>query len=284
LKTTIKSSFLQASINHKGAEIFELFANKTNFIWEGNPSFWGKHSPVLFPIVGILKDNRFIFEEKEYNLPRHGFARDLPFELIKKDENSATFLLQSSQKTKLIFPFDFDLEMCYKLNDNALNISYKVTNTGKEKMPFSLGAHPAFALPNTFENYELLFERQEDLVSFELQNDLVSKKKSNITLKNRKLALSYMLFEKDALIFKSLQSKSIAILENGNPFLKISFDSFPNLGIWTKPNAPFLCIEPWAGYSDTTTANGNLFEKEAIQTLQPSESKSFQLEITIVKN
>jgi galactose mutarotase-like enzyme len=281
METIIKSSYIQATINHKGAELTALTSKNTNFIWNGNPEFWGKHAPVLFPIVGVLKNGSFTFKEKKYNLSRHGFARDLTFELIKKSQNTATFLLQSSQETIASFPFDFSLEMCYELQDKSLKITYKVTNTGKEKMPFCVGAHPAFALSNCFENYELLFEKQENLLAYELEEDLLSQKCNTIALVNKKLALSYSLFQKDALVFKSLQSKSISILENGNSILKISFNDFPNLGIWTKPNAPFVCIEPWAGYSDTKTANGNLFEKEGIMILNPLKSKSFELQISI---
>lgn len=277
---TISNSNLTAQINHFGAELFSLKNSENKeYIWEGNPAFWGKHSPVLFPIVGTLKNNSFQFKDSEYHLSRHGFARDMEFELIKKSENSATFLLISTIETKKVYPFDFELQICYALDENKLNIDYKVINKNDSIMPFSIGAHPAFALPKPFEEYSLDFEYIETLMSYELENDLLSDKFSTIEMIENQVPLSYSLFEKDALIFKKLDSKSITILENKKPLLRVRFDTFPNLGIWTKSNAPFLCIEPWLGYSDTVHSSGNILEKEGVQLLEAK--KSLQCNFTI---
>jgi len=280
LTITISNSNLTAQINHFGAELFSLKNSENKeYIWEGNPAFWGKHSPVLFPIVGTLKNNSFQFKDSEYHLSRHGFARDMEFELIKKSENSATFLLISTIETKKVYPFDFELQICYALDENKLNIDYKVINKNDSIMPFSIGAHPAFALPKPFEEYSLDFEYIETLMSYELENDLLSDKFSTIEMIENQVPLSYSLFEKDALIFKKLDSKSITILENKKPLLRVRFDTFPNLGIWTKSNAPFLCIEPWLGYSDTVHSSGNILEKEGVQLLEAK--KSLQCNFTI---
>lgn len=277
---TISNSNLTAQINHFGAELFSLKNSENKeYIWEGNPAFWGKHSPVLFPIVGTLKNNSFQFKDSEYHLSRHGFARDMEFELIKKSENSATFSLISTIETKKVYPFDFELQICYALDENKLNIDYKVINKNDSIMPFSIGAHPAFALPKPFEEYSLDFEYIETLMSYELENDLLSDKFSTIEMIENQVPLSYSLFEKDALIFKKLDSKSITILENKKPLLRVRFDTFPNLGIWTKSNAPFLCIEPWLGYSDTVHSSGNILEKEGVQLLEAK--KSLQCNFTI---
>jgi len=280
LTITISNSNLTAQINHFGAELFSLKNSENKeYIWEGNPAFWGKHSPVLFPIVGTLKNNSFQFKDSEYHLSRHGFARDMEFELIKKSENSATFSLISTIETKKVYPFDFELQICYALDENKLNIDYKVINKNDSIMPFSIGAHPAFALPKPFEEYSLDFEYIETLMSYELENDLLSDKFSTIEMIENQVPLSYSLFEKDALIFKKLDSKSITILENKKPLLRVRFDTFPNLGIWTKSNAPFLCIEPWLGYSDTVHSSGNILEKEGVQLLEAK--KSLQCNFTI---
>ena len=148
-------------------------------------------------------------------------------------------------------------------------------------MPFSIGAHPAFALPNKFENYSLEFEKQESLNYYLLENNLISNKTESLSLKDKKIPLNYELFQNDALIFKTLKSKSLTILENNKPLLKVNFENFPSLGIWTKIDAPFLCIEPWFGYSDTTESSGNLFEKEGIQVLEADETfkSKFSIEI-----
>lgn len=282
MTTTISNSNLTAQINHLGAELFSLQNQDTKeYIWEGNPSFWGKHSPILFPIVGTLKNNSYHYEGKEYQLSRHGFARDMEFILSKKSENSATFSLTSSNESRKLYPFDFELQVIYTLENNKLTIGYRIINNSNSAMPFTIGAHPAFALPKPFEDYSLVFEYPENLTSHELENDLLSDKFSTIEMVENLVPLTYSLFEKDALIFKKLQSKNITILENKKPLLRVQFDDFPNLGIWTKNNAPFLCIEPWLGYSDTIHASGNILEKEGIQIINSSEifKSNFSIEI-----
>lgn len=282
MTTQITNSKITAQINHSGAELYSLKNDKyKEYIWEGNPVFWGKHSPILFPIVGTLKNNSYWYEGNEYHLSRHGFARDMEFDLIQKSENSAVFSLKSSIETRKVFPFDFELQIRYLLDEYKLNIEYKVFNKNEGLLPFSIGAHPAFALPKPFENYSLAFEQTEKLTSYQLENDLLSDTSETINLKKNKLSLSYSLFEKDALIFKTLKSSMVDILENGTPLLRVRFDDFPNLGIWTKNNAPFICIEPWLGYSDTINCSGNILEKEGIQLLKGYETfnSTFSIEL-----
>lgn len=280
MTTTIKNSNLSAEINPFGAELISLKSNNNKeYIWEGNPDFWGKHSPVLFPIVGTLKNNSFLYEGTQYHLSRHGFARDMTFELIEKKENSATFSIKSSVETLKKYPFEFELQLIYTLHNSNLDIEYKVINTGKSKMPFSIGAHPAFALVGNFKNYSIAFEKEEPLEYHLLENDLISSKTATIQSNQKQIPLTYDLFENDALIFKKLQSNALTILEDSNPVLTVHFEDFPSLGIWTKMNAPFLCIEPWFGYSDTNENSGNLFEKEGIQVLD--KDQTFQAKFSI---
>jgi galactose mutarotase-like enzyme len=282
LTTTISNSILTAQIKHTGAELCSLKDNSnTEYIWSGNPEFWGKHSPILFPIVGTLKNNSYQHNNVEYHLSRHGFAREMNFELIDKQENCATFSLTSSDETLKKYPFDFELHLIYTLDNTSLKIEYKVFNKGESKMPFSIGAHPAFDLPNNFENYSLEFENAEPLTFFLLEEGLISNTTDQIQLDGKQLHLNHKLFENDALVFKKLPSKSITILENSKPILKVSYSDFPDLGIWTPPNAPFICIEPWFGYSDTVDTFGNLFEKEGIQVLDSNETfkSKFSIEI-----
>lgn len=277
--TTITNGNLTAQIKHLGAELCSLKNENTEYIWSGNPEFWGKHSPVLFPIVGTLKDNCYFYKNKKYELSRHGFARDMNFDLIGKTKNSATFSLKSSEKTFKNYPFAFELQLIYTLTKNRLTLQYNIKNNGKTQMPFCIGAHPAFALPENFENYWLQFQENELLIYNLLENDLLSDKTKKLNLQNNLLSLNYKLFENDALVFKKLESKSITILENSNPKLKITFDDFPSLGIWTKVNAPFLCIEPWLGYADTTGSNGTILEKEGVLILD--ENKNFNAQFSI---
>jgi galactose mutarotase-like enzyme len=280
---TLSNSILTANIKSLGAELCSLTdQNNKEYIWEGNLNFWGKHSPILFPIVGTLKNNCYHHDGKTYNLTRHGFSREMEFEIINKIQNSVTFSLRSSKETLKLFPFDFELQLIYTIVDASLIIEYKVINNGVNKMPFAIGAHPAFAVPNKFKNYSLAFEKEELLEYHLLENDLISDVTKKIVLHEKQVALNYTLFENDALIFKKLRSNSVTILENQKPFLKVNFEDFPSLGIWTKVNAPFICIEPWYGFSDTINSTGNLFDKEGIQILNAAETFNSKFSIEIL--
>jgi len=270
---SLSNDVISAQINTLGAELCSLKNTENkDFIWEGDPAYWGKHSPVLFPIVGTLKNNTYTHNNKEYILTRHGFARDMEFELVDQTANTATFSIQSNSTTLASYPFQFELQIQYTLFHSTLEIAYKVINKDNSAIPFSIGAHPAFALPGNFENYSLEFEKVEPLEYTLLENDLVSTQTETIATNSNFVPLTHKLFERDALIFKKLESKSLTIIEKEIPRLKVHFEDFPNLGIWTKVGAPFLCIEPWFGYSDTIESNGNLFEKEGIIVLKSTDT------------
>jgi len=283
LNTTISNKRLSASIKHTGAELFSLTDNQNKeYIWNGNPDFWPKHSPILFPIVGSLKDETYKLEQKEYHLSRHGFARDMEFQLIEKTESSATFSLLYNEETLQKYPFNFELQIIYQLQENKLTIRYKVINIGETQMPFSIGAHPAFALPEKFSNYSIQFEKEEKLEYSLLEEGLISNTTATLETSNSAVLLNYKLFENDALVFKTLQSNSLTIFENSKPYLKVDFENFPSLGIWTKENAPFICIEPWFGYSDTLEKSGDLFKKEGIVLLDANQTFNTEFAIEVL--
>lgn len=283
MKTTLKNLHSTVEINHKGAELCS-FKNKFNkeYIWEGNPEFWGKHSPVLFPIVGTLKNNSFVYNDTTYQLLRHGFARDVNFQLISKTDEEAVFSLLANEETLKVYPFLFELQLKYTLIENELQIAYSICNKDDVVLPFSIGAHPAFALPKDFESYTLAFDQYENLISYQLENDLISDSTIEQKMSENKLPLTYSLFENDALILKNLNSKKITIIENNIPLLQIKFDDFPHFGIWTKKEAPFICLEPWLGYSDTIHSNGKIMDKEAIQFIEPNEIVDLVFSIEIL--
>lgn len=275
MKITLSNSELTATINTFGAELISIKNNSNReYIWEGNPNYWGKHSPILFPIVGSLKNNNYIYNNSIYHLPRHGFARDMDFEVKEKTDIEVVFSLKQTGATLEKYPFNFELQISYTLTNSVLKIGYKVINNNDFSMPFSIGAHPAFALPSDFKNYELLFEKSEKLIVSTLENDLISNATYILPMENNSLRLNYSLFENDALVFKTIASKSVSITENKIPFLKVHYNDFPSLGIWTKSQAPFICIEPWIGYADTIENNGNLEDKEGIQIL--GENQTFE--------
>ena len=268
---TLSNTKISASINTIGAELSRLEKNNKNYIWTVDEAFWNKTSPILFPIVGRLKNDSYSINGKSYELPRHGFARNFDFKIENQTENSALFSLESNAETLQQFPFEFELKMEYRLTENGLEITYLVSNKSNEVMPFSIGAHPAFAIDNAFDNYNLVFNQSEKMISHQLENEQFDGSVREIEAKNGKINLDYSLFEKDALVFRELESNEITLQHNNEFILKMIFEGFPYLGIWTKPNAPFLCIEPWCGLADNVNHNGNIEEKEGINFLQPQE-------------
>lgn len=270
---TITNNKITASFKKLGAELISLIdKDGKEFMWHGDPNHWGKHSPILFPIVGTLKNNTFKYEGVNYSLPRHGFAREMIFAIIEQNDDSIIFSLKSNDATQQKYPFSFELQLSYQLIDATLVLGYKVINNSAVELPFSIGGHPAFSLPKSFENYSLKFDSSNTLTYHLLDDGLISTATQSMQLSNNELALKYSLFENDALVFKKIPSKSVTVLDGSLPILKVSYDNFPDLGIWTPVNAPFICIEPWFGYSDTPYNSGNILEKEGIQLVKP---KSF---------
>ncbi len=279
----IKNEFLVATFNTFGSELISLKSDEKEYIWEGNPEFWGKHSPILFPIIGSLKNDTYYFSGKEYHLPRHGFAREKEFQVVERTESSIVFSLKNDVETLKIYPFQFELQIAYQLIDKKLEVHYKVQNNSEDKMYFSIGGHPAFQLSEDFEAYSLIFEASNELQFSLLENNLLSDKTELLRIKNNFLPLNYKLFEKDALVFKNQNIKSITIQKNAIDFLKVHLEEFTDLGIWTKINAPFICIEPWFGHADEVKTNQNFVEKAGIQRLNQSEifQSKFSIEILV---
>lgn len=267
---TISNKQLVAKINSKGAELFFFTKENLNYIWKIDEKYWNKTSPVLFPIVGSLKNNEYTIEDKKHSLTRHGFARDLEFELIEQKEASALFCLKSNKSTLKNYPFHFELFINYELITNGIVVSYKVINHSKVNMPFNIGAHPAFNLPKKTDEYSLEFNVLETFETHLLENGLFSGDSEKINQNQNSIFLTERLFEKDALVFKNIKSNSVKLKHLEKEYLKISFYNFPHLGIWKKENANFLCIEPWTGFADEIDANGKIYDKKEIQILSPN--------------
>lgn len=264
----IKNKFLEATFNTLGAELISLKSNDKEYIWEGISEFWDKQSPVLFPTIGSLKDDTYFFKEKEYHLPRHGFAREKEFQVVEQAENRIIFSLKSDSETEKVYPFSFELLIEYQLVNNKLEVHYKVQNNSGGEMYFSIGGHPGFALPKDFQNYSLLFETDAALQFSLLENHLLADATEILDIENNHFPLTYAFFEKDALVFKNHKIQSVTIQEDGRNYVKVSFEGFPDLGIWTKINAPFICIEPWFGHADEVRTTQNLVEKSGIISLE----------------
>ncbi|WP_374399487.1 aldose 1-epimerase family protein [Flavobacterium sp.] len=278
---TITNNKISASIDTLGAELIRLEKDNKNYIWTVDETYWNKTSPILFPIVGRLKNDTYSIENKTYELPRHGFARNFEFQIVNQTESSVVFVLESNSETLKNYPFEFQLQLQYKLVGNELIMKYSVENKSKVSMPFSIGAHPAFTIEDSFSDYSLKFNQTEEFISYELDNEQFSNSFRKINSENGQINLNYSLFEKDALVFKHLQSNKLTLLKKNEPVFSVQFEGFPYLGIWTKPNAPFLCIEPWCGLADNVNHNGNIFEKEGINLLHPQEIFSRRIKITL---
>ena len=273
----ISNQQIRIQVAERGAELCELFhfGNQLNYLWKGDPTFWGKTSPVLFPIVGSLRNNEYRWENKTYSLPRHGFARELPFQLIQQSENSLLFQLVHSAATLAVYPFPFKLSILYQIEQSSLTVRYQVENPATSNLYFSIGAHPAFALPIepqcAYKDYYLQFSTPENTPIYPLTDmALIAKNPKPFFHHTKQLALHPELFYGDALVFKNLQSNQITLAATtGKAGLEFNFPNTPYFGIWSAKNAPFICLEPWHGIADTENTTGNLEEKEGIQTLLP---------------
>lgn len=272
---TIESHLLKANINPKGAELQSLVQKESaiEYMWKGDPEIWGKFSPVLFPIVGTLKENTYYYNNQPYQLGRHGFARDHQFAVESQEFNRIVFLLKQNETTLQVFPFSFDFRIGYTVVENSIAVTYEVVNTGKETMYFSVGGHPAFALPmvpdTVYDDYYLAFDQVETVGRWPIaEGGLLKTSPMPLLNESKLLPLNKSLFATDAIVLKNLVSSSISLLSRKTEHgLKMDFPGFPYLALWATPGADFLCIEPWCGIADSVDASQLLEEKEGINKL-----------------
>lgn len=286
---TIENDFLSASFLTKGAEWRSLVekVHAREFLWQADPQFWGKSAPVLFPIVGSLKNGAYEYQGKTYKLPRHGFARDKEFRVKEHEAWRVVFVLDSDDQTRAVFPFEWSLEIEYRLWKRVLHTTYRVTNQGAGEMLFSIGAHPAFNLPffgeGEFSDGFLDFEMKEPLERWMLNADgLLSGETRPLPNAGRSLVTTRPLFAEDAVVLKKLKSSRITLRQrDAGSALSMEFPGFPYFGVWTAPEAPFVCLEPWCGIADSVDATGKLEEKEGINRLAAGESFKRSFAVTV---
>ena len=286
---TLKNDKLEISIKKKGAELCKITSvkNKTDFMWHADPDVWGSYAPNLFPIIGALKENTYNFENKKYELPKHGFVRhNKSIILQEQTENGLSFKLTSNAASLKNYPFKFEFLMTYTLADNTIEVKHTIKNLDTKTMYFSVGGHPAFKCPvfenEDYEDYTLEFETTENSNRhcINMENGLISSKTEAVFNNTNTLPLTHDLFNKDALVFKDLKSRSVTLKSNKNgAILSVSYPDFPYLGIWAKPNGNYICIEPWLGIADPETTNQNLIEKEGVLSLDAN--KTFEAAYTI---
>ena len=245
---------------------------------ENGKVFWKRHSPVLFPTVGKLKKNQTIINGKTYEMPQHGFARDMEFEPVTKLDNFHSYVLKSNKYTMARYPFDFELYNTYRQEENKLIFIYKVINTGNSNMPIGLGSHPAFKIDQDDlkrGNYYLEFAEEETRAHFlYLIDGLVGTEYAkNILEGNRRISLNEHTFDNDAIIVKGIQNKKISLKNSRTrkTVLTMDFNGWPYLGIWSKPGAPFICLEPWMSTADRINSTNVFAKKPDMITLTPGE-------------
>lgn len=279
---TLKNDILTVEVSGHGAELTSIRKGSTEYLWQADPAFWGRHSPVLFPIVGSVWEKRYRVEGKEYELGQHGFARDMDFTLVNATETEVRYRLESTPETLAKYPWPFVLEIAYRLHDGNLDVIWEVSNPGTEEMFFQIGAHPAFCYPDydpqTMERGFLSFDRNEGLECIRIKEKGCVDAETRYPLEvphDGLLPLTRETFDAiDTIMLQDSQIGKVTLHRaDGSPWLSLSFDA-PVVGIWSPPtkNAPFICIEPWYGRCDRAGYEGDYREKDWINRLGAGET------------
>ena len=281
MKRVLENDFLKVTIDDHGAELVSIYDKEKDreVIWQGDPRFWGRHAPVLFPNVGKHYGNHYRIGDKEYASKQHGFARDTDFTCIDSTLDSVTHQIRSTEETKEVYPFDFVLRIRHILKGRTLTVSWKVANNSDTDMYFAIGGHPAFrvpVLPDTRRSdYRLTFDGQESLTYLLLDPESGTAKaeeKATLKLENGTCQIEDHMFDHDALVFDNQITRAGIQLPDGTPYLELRCVGFPNFGIWSaSQDAPFVCLEPGMGRCDDYGFTGDLSEKPFINHLKMDE-------------
>lgn len=271
------------AVKEMGAELNSFKSKKTGieYIWCGNTDIWYGQSPILFPIIGRLLDDKYMLDGKEYTMPKHGIVRKKPFELVENNGDSLVFVQKYDDESLKMYPYKFELKVKFEIKENGLKVTHTVTNLDDKEMYYSFGAHPAF---NCEIGDRLEFNNDTELYTEKIDHEsiLIDGIFPVFTDEN-KLELTESLFDEDALILSDYNSTEIALKsDNHDRVVNFKFDS-PILGIWAKPAAPYVCIEPWWGINDNYDKKDDLSKKRGIMSLNSSESKDFSWEIEITE-
>lgn len=288
---TVVGNLLSFSVQDKGAELCSIISQISGreFIWNANPEIWGSSAPVLFPIIGALKDGEFIYENTRYSVPKHGFIRNNENLKVKQvSDNCLEYSLKFDEESLKSYPFQFEFFVRYILENNSITVEHEVINhSNTQTMYFSLGGHPAFKCPinegEKYEDYFLEFEQIENVQTWEvLSNGLINSSTRPLLNNSNRLDLTTNLFDNDALIIKEHLSKKVSLKNSkSNTSITIEYSDFPYLGIWAKPGGHFVCIEPWLGISDSFVTNQDFKTKEGIIKLEANSNFKASYKISI---
>lgn len=283
----LKKGNLRAEARTLGGELVSLKDEKgQEYIWEGNPAFWSGQNPVLFPIVGSLKDGKVDIGGKICEMDRHGFARGMEFSAADRGEDFVTLELRENEETLKRYPFPFSLRVTHRLLEDGFSTTFAVTNTGCVPMPFCVGGHTAVRIPegDRFEDYDLVFDMPEQADSHLLNaQGIIRHDGRKPMLDGSRIALNYHDFaEMDTIIFSLLRSGNVSLFhrETGRG-VRLDFHEFPMVAFWTKPGAPFLCLEPWQGCAAWDNESGRFEDKPFCTVLQPGCEKKLTYSLHI---
>ncbi len=267
---SLASEQLGCTIDPLGAELQSLTSHDgMQWLWDGNPAWWAGRAPILFPIVGMLADGAYRWQGRTFQLEKHGFARRSRFELVERGDCSATLRLFVDDATRAVYPFEFELDLEFALTD-VLTVTATVRNRGTGAMPFSFGFHPALRWPER-DGARLRFDERETGPVLRMDRDGLLARAEALPGDGRTLILCDDLFTDDAMILRGIASRSV-IFESGDSAIRVAWRNLPDLGLWTKPGAPYLCIEPWAGFNDPAGFDGDFDEKPGIALLAAGAS------------
>ena len=276
-----------ARIALQGGEPVSWRVGGVDYLWSGDPAHWNRHAPILFPVVGASAGGVVRVAGREYPMPQHGFARDLPFALVERDAASALLRLMDTSETRVHYPFAFRLDLAVSLAaDGALTLSFAVANTGPTPMPYALGFHPAFPWP--FEGgppqgpgHAVLFESEErDEVPEVAAGGLLSRTGRHLPLDGRRLDLDPALFT-EALVFLDARSRAMRFLAPSGRAIAMTLEDFPHLAVWTRGAAPFISLECWTGHADWAGFSGELAERESMRLLAPDASAVHRVTLAV---
>ena len=279
----IKNSKIEVEISTLGAEIQSLTFNGKQKFWTGNAAFWAGKAPVLFPICGRLKNGVYYYNGQEYKMPPHGFAKKSEFDVVSVKDDEITFLLKWNEQTLEVYPFKFEFFVTYSVVDSSLLVKVEVINCGDGDMYCSFGSHESYLLEGNIEDYCLKFERKENFHSFIVTPEVViCRDFDNFGDETDVLPLGYCLVKNDTAVFANLNSRKFDLIKNGENYATVNFDA-PNLLIWTKPGAPFVCLEPWFNLPDYEDSNCLLVEKPGMIKIEKGKSFISEHKVTYHK-
>lgn len=279
---TKKSGAELTSVQYNGKEM--LFQGAKVLDSNGN-IYWKRQAPILFPIVGQLKNSQTQIEGEIYEMSQHGFARDMDFEEISRTENEHHYMLKYNEETLKKYPYKFELHVIYEIKGDTLTVTYKVKNIDDKTIYFGLGGHPAFNCDYSNGEYEIVFSENEDKIVFlKLKNGLIDTEKAENILQDNKIYLKEDTFDNDAIIMKNIKSNKVILQnhETNKKILEFDFVGFPYLALWSKKGAPFVCIEPWQNTADRIDSTQIYKDKEGIIELPKDKEYKCEFKIKIL--